>query len=1611
MILKNEMEKLQSERSGKSLLSTNSIFAKYVPQGETITGVPMSSYNLPLTKSVTSSITGSVLSKYQPQNTTRFTGATVTADLGQEVGGVGRALGYSALKGVTEYVQSFSDWVLSLAQQGKKGLASSVEQITLKSEDPERQAILNTYKSMKSSAKSLPEQQAANRYLADTLGNLDRRTEFKIKSDTEYDAGTPKLTAARKAVEKYTEPKVQKLGMLADVGNESWAVQKIAGDVESLSYSGAARIHVLGFFMNYGVQETQSIKQKIAQLQAQGIEITPEIEDQIRIYASGAALIEAGTEAIFPAGGTTAQLALSSVKGLAKFIVAQGGQEAAEEILSSIGQGILAKFTTDKSASLIGIKEDDALISLEGLAGAAFGGFVMGSVMSGVTGTAGYVNTKTVTNKYKNAKVGDIGTPETIELEVAMKEDGEDPLNYDEIKQEVADRVVEISQNPAIDTTIKTEPKPIAETLSERYVPQATAEPSGTSVEPVAVQSKEVSLPEGANAPATIQTEVAEEAPIKSTSKTARVKAINKFADKLVSDGLVLQENIDSVKPIIEQRLANYEKAFPKETLAGNLVLVRGLFTADKTNKEYSDKVFASGKATWANSEIFIKRMGKEAFIKKYPELAYMASGTVAQPPAEIAAEVSEKKTKSVQEKRFADEVSKAENSFDDVLAKASEAQPDKAQQLNFLPDWARPVGGVQKPNGALLAYNGVLDESVDKNIRDSQNIPTSGSAFTDRFNSIKDTVVKSLFRGAWGDLEWAQGEVRRMLRILKERYRITAEVVGNEVKAIYNPLGKELKFAMDMYMLLPDIIEDIETGKYSDDNLPFGFTSIQQVYLEYERIRTAANDPENTTVKKAKERLEDLHTAKVDKFMGMAKEIGFDPSRLFLRKQYLHHEIIEYMEKAKTDTYYKNKMSGIFKARDGSVKPYVTDSAIAYFLAFRKMEEDMAKMELMIELKKQDAKGKWGKDKNGRYIAGDGYSLLWSTDFGFTFPENLLKQNAVQNVKDFAKANNLTDDDPAVLKMMQKALKTEQNMYFIVPSNVAIAIKKAFLPAQDANALSKLYLGAKQGWQQWMLKAPHLALKYQTKNAIGDINKLFESLPGALKLQYTKKATAELWQYMYGNKEVTARLLKYIREGGLLSGLSDITLEDFRKIEAFDFYDKKGNLKPMEAIRYAFGKGTGAIDKFYTFREQILRFAGFNYLIDHVLNNKRALPADGFYFRSNPVEIKSIRTVEGRAYKIIDDIMGAYDDVSPAGQAFSKWVYSFWRYQETLVKGYFQELINVWYKDPDIIVQVGRSYADKFKATTTLGASALWKLGKLVIKYSAIPLAMFAWNRMVVPDEDDDVPEWARDNPHITLGKFFGKTWYISDTSSLFNALRWIGFDDIYYNLEELITGDFKLGKEMLENVQAPSDEMLNGMLPMFQWVLELKKGEDFYTGGKIYDWWGHVFDNFQMGGVYRTLLNKPVKNEVLFGMTPIKSAMKNESDYWEIYELRDDYLKSIDEYRDMQFGKNKKDLALYNFRTSIRFNDNDSALKYLKQYMGLSSAKDNTQLVNNIEASARAMNPLQSLGKDNIDKFKATLTGKDLQTLEQGMEFYEQFSKDMVDFANNAISKGELK
>ena len=936
-----------------------------------------------------------------------------------------------------------------------------------------------------------------------------------------------------------------------------------------------------------------------------------------------------------------------------------------------------------------------------------------------------------------------------------------------------------------------------------------------------------------------------------------------------------------------------------------------------------------------------------------------------------------------------------AEEAYEDVVAKASSAQ-DVTGRLNIVPPMfqtpAQPAQPAKKQE-RMIDYKGVEDEKVRAEFDKAKRpIVSDGKPLVVR---IRDSITRNFLRASVPEVGFEQGQVRTDIRKLRQRFSITATQTWEEIKGIYNPIGKDYKTQMDYAVFLPDLVEDINLGKYDNNRqLPFSFKNVQQVIDENDRIQRLIQDTMDTTIKSALDRRRKIYLANQKKVNDLAEKLDVDFSGYFSRQDYVHHAIMEYMDNAMNNPDLKRSAINILRRREGGQKAYITDSTLADFLALQKLKEMQLKLEALQTLKEMDITDTLEIDEDGKRIIKDGYIEVDSTLVRFTFPDEMLKTQAVNTANAFIDKFKLDRESPAARKLLSEANKTHRNTHYIVPVDVADAYANMFKSKGYANDFDEVYMKVMGAWKAYALMAPRRAFTYQLRNSISDFSKTFGFMPKAIS--YVPKATSMLTKYMLG-VETSADLLRYIGAGGLEGGITNIELGDYKSLDKLNVYDSKGQLKPLSQIITAITKPLNGMENFYQWREQIFRFAGYMYFYHEGLN-KNNLPKDGDYRASKRAEIQSIRSRSDVAYKMSNDIVGAYDDTTPFTQFISRRLQPFFRFQETNNKAYFRGLLNTFYNDPNLIKEVGEKTASRFAKGVKLSAYTAMRLGKFAIMASLVDLVLSVWNRVFRKEEDEQVPSYAREESHITVGKWGNKIYYLSNVGSLREALEWVGMSDPYQDFYDIATGKKTYEQKVLEIIKAPGLRMTESIAPLLTPIVELKTGQKMYSGQYIRDDWEYVAEFFQLKPAYRALTGKP-QIDGKFNWNPIslQKAFENEAYFWDIYDLRDQYYISqgrepLPPYPPSTEARSK---ALYQFRTAIRYNDSEAAKRYLELYM----AENGT--LNGVKASARAITPLQGMTKADREAFVASLTGHDKYVYEKGMEFYAKYADDMIKFA----------
>jgi hypothetical protein len=233
----------------------------------------------------------------------------------------------------------------------------------------------------------------------------------------------PILTDEKKAIKGFTDSVVKTLNKKADLENQGEKTNFAANVVNSLPYTAVSRLPFgVGAFLNYGTSTMQAIEQKVAESGNDINSLTLAQKVDIMNYATGSALVNAGSEQIFPAGkgaGTVVKAVAKTafkdtVKATVKFLIKNGVQEATEETVSYIGNGLVAAITTDPVTTifadgktdprktLLGLGSGSALINLVDLGTTIDTAFVSGFLFSGIG--MGTQKAKTTYSNFKNTK-------------------------------------------------------------------------------------------------------------------------------------------------------------------------------------------------------------------------------------------------------------------------------------------------------------------------------------------------------------------------------------------------------------------------------------------------------------------------------------------------------------------------------------------------------------------------------------------------------------------------------------------------------------------------------------------------------------------------------------------------------------------------------------------------------------------------------------------------------------------------------------------------------------------------------------------------------------------------------------------------------------------------------------------------------------------------------------------------------------------------------------------------------------------------------------------------------------------------------------------------------
>lgn len=586
--------------------------------------------------------------------------------------------------------------------------------------------------------------------------------------------------------------------------------------------------------------------------------------------------------------------------------------------------------------------------------------------------------------------------------------------------------------------------------------------------------------------------------------------------------------------------------------------------------------------------------------------------------------------------------------------------------------------------------------------------------------------------------------------------------------------------------------------------------------------------------------------------------------------------------------------------------------------------------------------------------------------------------------------------------------IQGQKRRQLVLPREVVETMKQFMQPSQGVQAMSDKILGAPlTAWKKWKLIHPFSFLKYNIRNLTGDLERIATQLPGALK--YSRRALREIREYKKTGKMPSPEFRTWWERGGMDANLQVAELGEVNRLRKLNHLlvdpGQSAGAAAVKKLGEAWESTWTATRTMTDIREGILRYAAFLEFQRQVNASPDGRPKT--FGASLRGEVMALPSLDDRAYKLSNDLMLAYDEVSRYGQWVRRSLIPFWSFQEQNFRAYTRIIRNA--------VVDGRTAAAVGTAAlggVRVGAWTAIKVGQTVTLALALKTLVTAFNWWWWPDEEDDVPESVQKDTHGIFGRDAeGKVIGFSRIGLVDDLLEWAGLDAAPFYVRQYLNGYMTLQEMAQEMAKSPANKLLSGLTPLFKLPGDLLYGKstfpDAWEARTINDRGEYIARELNVLWAYKKLVGKPQKalgagtlaDFVVYRWEP-KETHYNAFRFDFVPKWKVEHGKG----GGGGFQQNRAAKALYNVRMAIRYEDKGALAKGLEEY----TAAGGTQ--KNLQAAIDRLHPLGALtSKKDRKAFEATLDARRKRQLEQAILFWkEHFDSKRAEVAAAARSKG---
>jgi hypothetical protein len=905
-------------------------------------------------------------------------------------------------------------------------------------------------------------------------------------------------------------------------------------------------------------------------------------------------------------------------------------------------------------------------------------------------------------------------------------------------------------------------------------------------------------------------------------------------------------------------------------------------------------------------------------------------------------------------------------------LQKLADQQTQEAQKgMIGLDINKKPAGGYSfapETEKLFQSAKGIKPESIPTHLKESA--IEIGHKFTRDYEHLSNTP-----------------ENAQLIFDLKKLEKQKDVVADRTIRTIGETLSGLSKKEYDIFtrkVILDDLMSDVEGGLYKDKELPFKFTPES---LTMERSKLNAEINTNPKIIESLDKRNAVWEQVKTEYVDALKPFKPHVEDMFKENYYRHQVLGEVAEKGMfgTGKRLKTPSRGYMKQRTGYKGLYNTDYLEAEHNIMAQMLHDIEVAKTLTKIneaqnivKNIKAKAKEEGLDNWHDAIPEGYTTWQPKEGNVFYPALSISEKAAAKIM-AGELEELAGMKNPIKEILALGGKREE---WVVRHEVAETLDN-LVRERPRGKFSQAEIATMTKWKQWQLISPRRVVKYNTRNLTGDAEAVFLGNPsGFLK---SKQAVKELGDVMFGKGEMSPGMKAWFERGGMLSNLQAQEMGSLKKLWMFS--------------RLYEGKGTNLWTKYWRgvrlltdYRESILRYANFLDYKEQLLKGE-GKPKN--YGASKPEVIDALSDINDKAYWLSNDLLGAYDRVSVAGQSIrERWV-PFWSWQEVNAKRYIQLYRNAS-NQGSLAMTIGRHLG----AATPLAAL---KLGRFTLKVVAFKAALWAWNNGMFPDEEKVMPKDIKKTSHIILSKNDkGEVEYFSRLGTLDDFISWVGLDYTPELARDWLQGKetFKetLKKQGEQTLKAPINKLVGGGIPftklLFETLSRRSTFPDIFKQGTVRDKWLHVARSIGLENEYKLMAGQPskgygksVKDVFVYTIDP------NEASYRNVFDMKNDYLKKLGKSSE-GFWLTQSGDALYNLKLAVKYNDKEAFAKYFSKYATLmgQQGKGKEQVIAGIKSTLSTMHPLYGMDRNIKIGFISSLNKDEQDELVNAVKFYNE-------------------